>query len=105
MREILRIAETDMTRARRKSKKRIAAALITAMAETDSDYEFIAKRLGDVPGNIEKFIAGLIAGETRCYMDEVSDLLLAMGCEFEFRLHRSELQQSEEQPQQAEAAA
>lgn len=86
MTDILRVADTDMARARRKMKKRIAAALITAMAETDSDYQFIAIRLGDESDKIEKWITGLIAGDTRC-LDECSDLLLAMGCEFEFRLH------------------
>lgn len=87
MRDILRVTEMDMARARRKIKRRIAAAIITAMAETDADYEFIAKRLEQTPAEIEKWIVGLIAGETKC-MDEVSDLLLAIGCEFDFHLQR-----------------
>ena len=100
MADILRVAETDMARARRKMKRKIAAALITAMAETDADYAFIATRLDDDPTKIEKWITGLISGETRA-MDEVSDLLLALGCEFDFSLRRYEFPM---RPQTDEAA-
>jgi hypothetical protein len=78
-----------MDKAKRKMKKKIASSMIAAMAETDADYAFIAKRLGDTPENIEKWLVGLIVGETRA-LDEVSDLMLAMGCEFSFGLQRYE---------------
>ncbi len=87
MADILGLAETNMARARRKLKKRIAAAIINAMAETDADYAFIAKRLRDKPAKIEAWITGLITGRTKD-LDEVSDLLLAMNCELEFGLRR-----------------
>lgn len=97
-----------MDKAKRKMKKKIASAMIAAMAETDADYKFIAKRLGDTPENIEKWLVGLIAGETRA-MDEVSDLMLAMGCEFSFTLRRYEEpirpQATSSKPEKTQAAA
>jgi hypothetical protein len=98
MMEPLRVTELDMARARRKMKKRIAAAIITAMAETDADYEFIGKRLTMKPAKIEKIIMDFIAGADSD-IDQVSDLLLAMGCELTFQLRRYE---EPTQPQQAE---
>jgi hypothetical protein len=106
--ELLRLTEIDLGRARRKLKKKVAAALITAMAETDADYEFMGKRLGDTPENIEQYIVGLISGKSKC-MEELSDLLLALGCEFSFGLHQYQLparpQPQPETPAQEQAAA
>lgn len=85
MADILGVSTSDMARHRRKMKRRIAASIITAMAETDADYEFIAKRLGEKPETTKGWIVGLIDGESKC-MDEASDLLLAMGGEFIFKL-------------------
>lgn len=86
---LLHVTKFDMGKAQRKIKKKIASAIIGAMAETDADYEFIAKRLGDKPENIEAWLVGLIAGETKA-LDGASDLLLAMGCEFDFSIRRYE---------------
>jgi hypothetical protein len=83
----IRLSDLDMTRARRKLKRKVAAAIITAMAETDADYEWIATRLEQKPAEIERWIVGLITGETKC-MDEASDLMLAMALEFNFSLQR-----------------
>jgi hypothetical protein len=93
----------DMAKHRRKTKKKIAVALITAMAETDGDYAFIAKRLGETPENIKQWIVGLIDGETRA-MDEVSDLLLALGCELNFGLRAYQEPMRPGTEQKAEAA-
>lgn len=83
----VKVTEFDMERARKKNKKKIAAHIIMAMAESDADYEFIAKRLESEPSTIEKEITGLITGRTLA-MDEVSDLMLAMGLEFAFEIQR-----------------
>lgn len=87
MRDILRVTEMDMARARRKMKRKIASALIAAMAETDADYKFIATRLGQDAEEIERWLVGLISGDSKCG-DEASDLLLALGCEFDFSIRR-----------------
>lgn len=107
MTQVLGIGEMDMARARRKLKRRLAAALITAMAETDADYEFIARRLRDKPEKIERWIAGLITGETKA-LDEVSDLALALHVELVFslqRYQRPELPKDEVAPEQPVATA
>lgn len=78
----------DMNAARRKMYRRMAACIISAMAETDADYDFIATRLevntSKVKSWIDAFIAGTGADKA---MNEFSDLLLAMGCEPNFQLH------------------
>lgn len=104
MADILGIDDFDMARARRKLKRKVAAALISAMAETDADYEFIAKRLRDKPAHIEKWITGLITGETRA-MDEISDLCTAMGVELTFGLKRYEAPERPKNEQPAAQAA
>lgn len=87
MTDFLHVTKFDMDKARRKNKKKIASLLIMAMAETDADYEFMASRLENTPAKIESWITGLITGKTLA-MDEVSDLMLAMGLEFEFSIQR-----------------
>ena len=85
----LRLTDLDMEVARRKLKRKIAAAIISAMAETDADYEFMAKRLRTTPDKVAKEIDGFIRGETKA-MDEASDLALAVGAELSFGITRYE---------------
>lgn len=94
----LGITEFDLGCARRKFKRRIAVALITAMAETDADYEFIARRIREKPERIEKWIAELITGNTTT-MNEASDLALAMGAELTFGLARREAPKRPNEPE------
>jgi hypothetical protein len=78
--KLLKVGDFDMTKARRKLKKKLAAVIINAMAETDADYDYIAARLRMDSAKVEKEICGLITGQTKA-LDEVSDLMLAMGAE------------------------
>lgn len=77
----------ELEKGRRKIARRVAAQLVLAMAETDSDYAFIGMRIEQDPREIERWLMGLVSGQTKD-LDTLSDLLLAMGLEFEFSLRR-----------------
>lgn len=76
-----------MTRdqARRYTCRHIAAALVQAMAETDTDFETIDTRLGWGPFTAQGHVYALIAGESRS-LDIISDLAIAMRCVLDVRV-------------------
>ena len=63
--------------------RRIAAAIIRLMADTDTDVETIAARLGESPENVQRRLDRLIRGQA-ITLNEVSDLAFSMAAEFEF---------------------
>ena len=81
----LPLLEKELMRARRKVCRKVASVLIRAMAETDSDFAFLAMRLGKPEDGLRKWLYSLIDG-TAPDFDRMSDLALAMGYEFEFHL-------------------
>ena len=72
------IAEETFSQARRALSRRVAAELVKCMAETDSDFAFMAVRLGKDEQWVRAHLYGLIDGQSRS-LDVVSDLALAMG--------------------------
>ncbi len=77
-RRVLRAARARLCR-------RIAAAIISGMAETDSSVETIARRLGENPEAIKSRLDALIAGRS-IKLGHVSDMCFAMGCELEMKI-------------------
>ncbi len=70
---------------RERTCRRVAAAIITAMAETDTGIDVIAARLGKKSEAIKVLIDRLIAGQSAS-LDKISEILWAMGCELAFSL-------------------
>lgn len=81
------IPREELDRARRKMCRRIAAALVGAMAETDTGFDTIAARLGRSEASCRAFLRSMIDGTPpRNGLDLMSDFAFAMGCEIEFRV-------------------
>lgn len=80
------ISETEMERARRATSRRLAAAMLTCMAETDTDFTTINLRLGGTPDNVA-FVWNKFCGFAKGNPDEggnlrfISNFFLAMGAE------------------------
>lgn len=71
--------------------RRLAAALVRAMADTDTSLEDIAIRTGHSKDRVRRFIKALIDGKSQQNgLDMMSDFAGAMGCEVEFTVRRPE---------------
>lgn len=77
----------DLKRARRKLCRRIAACLVSAMAETDTGFEQIAGRLSVSEEVVRRWFNRMLDG-TATDLNTVSDLSYAMDCEFTFSLEK-----------------
>ena len=80
-----RVPKKTLHRARRTLCRRIGAAVVSAMAETDTDFATIDMRLGQRPGTAKQWLDGLIAG-TEKRLNVVSDLFHSMNCEITLSL-------------------
>ena len=79
------VPQRHLDRARRQTKRRIAACLVRCMADTDMSFEQIAKRLGRKEETIRRWLDELVdAKPGGADLNEVSDCLLAMGAELVF---------------------
>jgi hypothetical protein len=78
------IAQPLLDRARRQAKRRIAACLVNCMADTDTSFEQIAKRLGRKEETVRRWLDELVDAKPSANLDEVSDFLLAMAAELVF---------------------
>lgn len=76
--------------ARRRLKRRVAAMLVRAMAETDMTFEQIAERVGQKPDQARKYVHDLIDG-VGTELNMISDICLALDCEPEFSMKRVEM--------------
>lgn len=73
--------------ARRRMARKIAAAIVGAMAECDFNFTQIAARLGKTEKDISAWMSRLFDGDgSGAQMDHLSDILLAMGCELDFQI-------------------
>lgn len=73
--------------AQRRFARKIAAAVIQAMAETDCNFTQMAARIGRTEKEITGWIAKLMDGDgSGTMLDHVSDMLLAMGCELDWHI-------------------
>ena len=77
------ITEDILAQVRRKASRRVAAALVRLMADTDTSFEVIAKRLGRDEEQVRKWLYGFIDGHDGS-LDIMSDLAFSMGAAWEF---------------------
>ena len=79
------IPEERLRWARRRFARKLAAAIIHTMAETDYNFTQIAARIGRTEKEISSAVYRLLDGDGSCMMmDFVSDIFLAMGCELDW---------------------
>jgi hypothetical protein len=97
----MNISDEKLKSARRKTSRRVAAALIAAMAETDIDYEEMGIRLGEKPETIRKWIIDFVDCKSKD-LDLLSDLCLAMNAEVNFTLHSWRKTEAEYKAEKAE---
>lgn len=85
------IPQEELDRACRKMCRRIAAALVRAMAETDTDFATIAARTTRSEESLRSFIRALIDGKApRNGLEMMAIFAVAMECEIEFHIVRRE---------------
>lgn len=82
MKPLIEAEELDSQR--RRLCVRIAASIIKTMADTDTDIDVIASRLGINPELVSTRLAMLTNG-VGISLNEISDLLIAMGHELNYR--------------------
>ena len=87
------IPKEQLDRACRALCRRVASAIIHAMAETDTSVTTIAYRLGKEAHEIQKQIDMLICGESLT-LENISDILFALDCEVHFSLVRRETEET-----------
>ena len=74
------IPQWALDRANRAAVKRIAAAIIGCMADTDFSLEQIARRVNKPESVVRECLYAMIDGK-KATLDQFSDLLLAMSAE------------------------
>lgn len=82
MPDIERIPEERLQAAATRLCRRFAATMITAMAETETSYELIEKRVGKRKGWARKLVDGLITGAAAdggATLNDISDFMFACG--------------------------
>ena len=83
------IPKEELAAACRKMARRIAAAIVQCMAETDFNFTQIAARIGKTEKDIKTWMDRLFDGDGgEASLDHVSDILLAMGAELDFAVNR-----------------
>lgn len=82
-----RITDEQFAWARRRMARKIASAIVSAMAECDFNFTQIAARIGKTEKDISGWMAKLFDGDgSGAQLDHVSDILLAMGCELDWKV-------------------
>lgn len=79
------IPQEELDRARRTTCRRVASAIVKAMAETDTSRKQIGDRVGGEPDDILAVVIRLTDGEPVA-LDKVSDIFVAMGVELTMSL-------------------
>jgi len=79
------IPKEVLERARRVLCRRMGACVVSAMADTDTDFATIAARLSTSERVVSGWLDTLISGSA-ISLDKISDLLFAMGAEMEFSI-------------------
>jgi hypothetical protein len=80
----------EIAAARRTLCRRSAYAILYAMTETDSSFEYLAERTGRSVDSIRRNFMKLASGDGGAMGFEfLSDILLAMGCEPRFELKKN----------------
>jgi len=80
------IPEAELIAARLRMQRRVAALIVSALAESGLSYEDVDARLGNKPGFTRRYINRLIEGKERG-LNEFSDMCLGIGFEPQFALH------------------
>ena len=83
------IAEEVLAHVRRKASRRVAAVLVRLMADTDTGFDVIAKRLGRDEEQVRKWLYGFIDGHGSS-LNVMSELAFSMGAEFVFSVEKYE---------------
>lgn len=73
----------ELKAARLRMKRRVAALIIQALAESGMSYAEVEIRIGEKPGFVKRYINNLIEGRIKG-MDPIPDLALGMGFEVRF---------------------
>lgn len=85
-----RIPEESLVVARLRLKRRVAACIVTAMAETGTSVEQIEHRLGRSPGYVWRYLRNLISENgSGGRLDALSEIMFAMGCEIKMSITRT----------------
>ncbi len=73
-----------LERARRTTARRLAAALVAGLADTDATFEIIGRRIGRDSETVRHWLYDLIDGKTEGHcLDQASDFALGLGCMLE----------------------
>lgn len=80
------IPEAELIAARLRMQRRIAALVVSALAESGVSYDELDARLGNKPGFARRYINRLIEGKEKG-LNEFSDMCLGIGFEPHFSLH------------------
>lgn len=83
-----RIDQAEIDRALRQTCRRVASALIKAMADEDVSFAEIAKRLGRKEKTVGRWLRTLIAGRP-IDLDHVSDMCTAMDCQLVYSVEHN----------------
>lgn len=83
--EIEPIPHEVLEAARLKLSRRLAAAIVTGMAETGSSAEYIAMRLGKRKGYVWRILKRLLDGRHKS-LGDIGAIFAAMALEIEFRI-------------------
>lgn len=83
------LTDAQKATARLKLKRRVAACLLTALAESGLETAAVEDRLGVRHGSFGRYIQRLMSGKTRD-LDFISDCLLALGFDIVLTLRKDE---------------
>lgn len=82
-----RIPQEVLDRAHRRLSRGIAATIVRVMADTDTSIEELAVRLGKPADKVKSWLDRMIQGKQKS-LDQISDMLIAMGCELIWAIER-----------------
>jgi hypothetical protein len=69
----------------------LAAVIVQAMADTDTNFTTMAFRIGQKESTVRRWLEKLIDGEDDgLALNNLSDMTLAMGCEIDFSVRPKE---------------
>lgn len=88
------VTKKELEMVRRKTARRIAACIVSCMADTDTGFDVIAHKIGQDESTVRRWLYDFIEGRTGGGglddLSKFSDVLLAMGAEPVFRVQRYE---------------
>ena len=83
-----KLTREELDAAVRSMYRRFAASLADVMAETDTSFEMIDKRVGAVKGWANGKCDILLNGSGEVHLNDISDLFIGCGCVLRFGVER-----------------